>query len=1291
MKYILNSFLLFLLASFFISVDAQKSVLRFRHYTINQGLSQNMIDCIYKDKYGFMWFGTLNGLNRFDGYSFRVYKHNPHDKKSISNNYIYCMCGDKFGNLWLGTASGLNVYIFEQEKFITYRHHDESDNSISYDRINSIFCTKDGDIWAGTGNGADKIRVLDNQGNMVVTRHLKPNQQSGQLLGENVQAIFEDHDGNLWFGTNSGLTFLNVKNNTFNYFENRLNDPSSLSYNEVHTIYMDQYSDLWVGTTFGISRLVKNKEGFINYFHNPGNPTSLIHNAVMSITEDKNGRLLIGTYGGFSMYDRERDNFVNYKQILNASYGLNNDFVNCLYSDNDGNVWIGTERGGINKYNIHEKHFEFFEYEPGIVNGLNHRIVNSIYEDEDNIWIGTAGGGLNKYNKLTDKFTHYLNNLYDPASLSSNFITSIFKDRHNNLWIGSWNGGINKLTPENLNSGKFIVYQNLPTDASSLVSSFVSSIVEDQWGKLWIGTLGGLDRFDPVSGKFEHFNGRYGRKAVDQVGCLQFDLHNNLWVGTMEGLFKIPSQPNSQIDMNSNHIEYFVYDTLDTASISGSYVISLCLDHKNNLWIGTHGNGFNKLVIDSVSNTAKFERYDESHGLSNNVVYCILEDNSGKLWMSTDFGISCFNPQTKNFNNFYSSDGLQSDQFYWSSGFKNKQGKLYFGSMNGLNSFMPEEIIGVRAVPVARITGLTIYNQPVVAGKEYSGKVILPKSILNTSSIKLSHKIREFSIVFSALDYYQPEKIHYEYIMSGFDNQWTRVGPERRFASYTNLSGKKYIFMVRARNNEGICSEEPAKLYIRIMPPFYKTWWFICLGILLASIFLVAFYKIRVYSINQQRIKLKENVSKRTAELSEANTLLEEKQEEIIMQNEELSRHRNNLEDIVAERTAELENAKRKAEEADRLKSAFLANMSHEIRTPMNAIVGFSNLLLTEHDDNEKDEYIRIINDNCDNLMVLINDILDISLIEANQLKTELLPFDTTQVLKDLESVYRLKNKSGVGLFLEIPENTQLILNTDQYRLRQIISNLLSNAIKYTDKGEIRFGYVLKEKDVVFYVSDSGIGIEKNDFLRVFDYFQKLENDTTKLYKGTGIGLSICKKLVELLGGEIWLESEPGKGSTFYFSLPLKKAPDFMPQGHGNSSGKSGMLEPGTRIIIAEDEETNYLLLEKILRPYKVNIIWAKDGKELVEYVKSIAELSNTIIIMDIKMPVLNGLEAFHQIREINAVVPVIAVTAYATENERIEIIKHGFNDYISKPVKIDSLLYAIKKALSKDVTNRSS
>jgi ligand-binding sensor domain-containing protein len=863
-------YMVLLIIGLSVSAFAQKSVLRFSQYTANQGLSQNMVDCILEDSKGFIWFGTWNGLNRFDGYTFIIFKQKPDERKSLSNNFVYSMCEDRSGNLWIGTASGLNVYLYEEDRFIVYRHQPDNKQTIISNRINSIIADKNGDIWIGTDLGADKFSISEKGEINGEIRHYQSGSHPGSLSGNNVTCVYEDPQGNIWIGTDNGLNLLDVQQIAFMHYLNNPRDPNSLPDNQVNTIYRDASGTLWVGTSTGLARMDISSGKFYNYSASPDDPKSLVHDAVMSITEDKTGRLIIGTLGGLSIYNREHDNFDNHTHHLNASYGLNNDFINCLYADDNGNIWIGTERGGINIYNIYQKDFEFLEHVPGDKNSLSHSTVNSIWEDNQHIWIGTAGGGLNLYDKKNETFRHYYLRAGDPNSLSSDFITSIYKDRQGNFWIGSWGGGLNKLTPENKEKGKFIHYEQTPGDTAGLINDFISTIVEDQWGYLWIGTLGGLDRFNPATGIFEHVTGRYRQKEVDQVGCLQFDRDHNLWAGTIQGLFMIPARENGEVDPLSDDLRYFVHVPEDSTSLSGNYVISICLDQQGDLWFGTYGNGINKLVIDSGSSSPfKFAVYTEKQGLSNNVVYGILEDDSGNLWLSTDNGLSSFDPVKEVFRNYYTSDGLQSNQFYWSASYKNNQGKLYFGSMNGLNAFYPDRINITKSSPGTIITDLKIFNQSVEVGKTYYGRVILNKSITSTESIVLSYRSREFSIEFSALDYDQPEKIMYAYKMDGFDDHWTNVSANRRFANYTNLKGGDYTFMVRATNKDGLTDTHPYELQIKIIPPFWATWGFRIAMVLLLIGFIVFYNRYRVYNLQLQKKKLEEQVKERTAKIEE--------------------------------------------------------------------------------------------------------------------------------------------------------------------------------------------------------------------------------------------------------------------------------------------------------------------------------------------------------------------------------------------------------------------------------------
>jgi signal transduction histidine kinase/CheY-like chemotaxis protein len=526
---------------------------------------------------------------------------------------------------------------------------------------------------------------------------------------------------------------------------------------------------------------------------------------------------------------------------------------------------------------------------------------------------------------------------------------------------------------------------------------------------------------------------------------------------------------------------------------------------------------------------------------------------------------------------------------------------------------------------------------------------------------------------YAALHYQSPEGNQYAFMLEGFDKDWNYVG-NQRIATYTNLPPGKYVFKVKAANNDGIWNETPVELAITVRPPWWKTLFFKLLVVFLSVSFIVSFYLLRIRIMKKRQKDLQDMVLSRTVELNDVNVQLEEKQEEISLQNDELMRHRNELEKLIDERTAELKEAKSRAEDADQLKSAFLANMSHEVRTPMNAIIGFAALLEDESVEKEEKEYfIKMIRNNGDTLLTLIDDILDISIIEANQLDLDISEFCLDEIFQELYSYYDLRNDRNIKLelFREDPED-KVYLKTDQIRFRQVMNNLLTNAFKYTEAGYIRFGYRKTGKKIRIFVEDSGVGIEDGDSEKVFDYFHKLNISETKLYQGTGIGLSICKKLVELMESEIRLESQPGKGSMFYFDLP----------GHGFEDEQEGRFSDkkiredlrGISILIAEDEPNNYKLVERILSKTGADLHWAQNGLEAVEYVESNFAKKNLLVIMDIKMPIMNGIEAIREIKKIDKSIPVIAVTAYAQASEKTRIMKERFDHYISKPLHANHL-----------------
>ncbi len=1322
-----------LVASFTLGY-AQKSVLRFQLYTTDQGLSQNMVDCMLKDSKGFMWIGTWNGLNRFDGYNFTIFKQSPNERYSISNNFIYSLVEDRYGNIWVGTSYGLNVYLHDENKFVAYYHQSDNDQSIISDRVNSIVADKNGDIWIGTDKGADKLVISNKNGKIDNFRHYSSDPANkNSLVGNNIYYIYEDLIGNLWFGTDNGLSqYIRTRNQFINYQDNPP-DPSSLSENNVHAIFQDDTNTIWVGTNFGLSRLNIQTGKFISYLNDPGNPKSLVHNAIYCIDKDLNGNLLIGTLGGLSIYNRENDNFTNYRHHLNSTYGLNNEFINCILPDKEGNIWIGTERGGINVYSIYQKNFEFLEHEPGNENSLSHKTVNSIWEDDENIWIGTAGGGLDKYNKKNESFTHFRNIANDANSLASNFITSIYGDKSGNLWVGSWGGGLQKLTPKNVKTGKFIHFRQA-TGSSGLINDYVSSIIEDKWGNLWIGTLGGLDKYIPGNNLFEHTTVKYGNKSVNQVGCLQFDEKNNLWVGTIRGLFKISPSTGQEILPETCKLKYFVNQPGNNTSLSGNYVISICLDSKNNLWFGTYGNGINKLIIDPNTKVESFVNYNESDGLADNIVYGILEDYSGRLWLSTDNGLSCFDTTRLTFRNYYASDGLQSNQFYWSAYYKNNKGKLYFGSMNGLNAFYPDKITESKSTPSTVVTDFKIYNESVVVGKEYNGRLVLNKCITSTDQIILSYKSREISFEFSALDFDQPDKIRYSYKMLNFDEHWTNVPANRRFASYTNLKGGDYVFMVKAINKDGLSDALPYKLKLKIIPPFWATLWFKIVTVILLVGFILLYVQYRTYSLHMQKRKLEQQVHERTAKIEEqkeellaqaehlldSNLQLEKRQELIEGQKEQLEKQNG---EILEQRDRLIE-LNKKVQQINQQQLKFFTHISHEFRTPLTLIsTPLEQIIHDFTEENTIKNKLLSIYKNTQRLLHLINQLMEIRKVETGNIELKTTKGDIVEFIKNISNSFiSLANQRKIDFSItSTHKSLEIYFDTD--KIENIIYNLLSNAFKYTsEKGKVHIDITQRKGDidssdsisivdkhhykhlvideyVEICISDSGQGIESAHIKDIFRRFYRVSSESNHNIKGTGIGLFLVKELTKAHKGLLYVKSKPGQGSSFKVYIPITDS--YIASGevltdHPTKRGEEENVHVqilADQLVTEQSYTVNRIEFNHIKQNGKPLIILIDDDQELRNYTSDylsnsfkVLQASNglegleqavenqpDLIISDIMMPEMDGLEFCHQIKTdlITSHIPVILLTARSEVDDYIDGFQSGADDYIPKPFNI--------------------
>lgn len=1115
---LIGCFILFL--SLF-KVQAQINDANFQRISSDQGLSHNTISRIIQDSLGFIWLATENGLNKFDGYNTVVYKYDNDDTTSISGNFITALFLDSKGDLWVGTNSGgINKYDKYSDNFKRIQLYPDNTKTVLTSSIDVIIETDDGTILIGTV-GSGIFEYGPETDTYKQYRHNPLNKNS--ISSNSIFALYKDMNGIIWIGTvEKGLDRFDKKKKEFtNYLFNSAKPNNKLD-NTITHILEDDSGELWLTTYNGVKRFNKYTKNVIELHHKPGNSNSLPHQFANAITKDADGNIWIGTTSGLSnirISDSGEALFHNFKYNEYDPNSISDNAILSLHTDYSGNVWIGTSGNGICVYSRNNKKFQHIKSIPGVKNSLSHNTIRAFHEDTTGIiWIGTNGEGLDLFVKDEQQFYNLKSDPNNPNSLSENSISSILRDREGTLWIGTRNFGLNKTLQKSpvksVIAGKSLSYEHYmpnPEDSESISHFFIQAIYEDKRNLFWVGTEDGLNLMNRENGKFTVFknNPENPHSISDnriQSNCILAIDSSTIWIGTWNGLNRmhIPHTPKTSIASNpekfKENIRFtrFLHNPSDSNSISENRIISLFQDKKGTLWVGTYSGGLNKVLISNQENNEdeliRFINYTEKDGLVNNTIYGILEDDYNKLWLSTNNGLSQFDPETEKFYNYYKKDGLQENQFYWGANLKSTNGDLYFGGINGFNICSPEKAALNEKAPTTVITDFKIFNKPVSFGKNNS---LIKQHINYAKEIKLSYEHSFFSFGFSALSYTDPENNEYAYKMEGFDTDWNYIG-NKRTATYTNLNPGKYIFKVKASNNKGVWNQTGTSINIFIKPPFWKTWLFRIFMLVLAISTYIIVHKFSVRQIQKQKEKLKKMVS-------------------------------------------ELTLAKEKAEEADNLKSSFLANMSHEIRTPLNAILGFSSLATDpSYSDKEKETYKCHIETNTTSLLQVIDDILDFSRIEAGQMAVSFEIFNANEFI---ESIFGLWQHKAMNSNIELRKKTlneqdEKYIYSDKTRINQILTNLLSNAFKFTKTGYIELGISFIDTFFHLYVKDTGIGVSHKNQELIFDRFRKIEEDKANLYRGSGLGLAISKKIAQNLNGELIVESEPNKGSTFTLSIP---------------------------------------------------------------------------------------------------------------------------------------------------------
>jgi ligand-binding sensor domain-containing protein/signal transduction histidine kinase len=830
------------------------SVLRFERIGLEEGLSQSVVYAMAQDQFGFLWFGTTDGLNRYDGHTFEVFQPDPDNPTSISDRWITTLLDDREGNVWIGTLrGGLNRYDHNTGNFIPYVYESLNPSSLASNHVTALLEDKDGYLWVGTNNGLDRY---DPQTGEFKHFRSTPGQQNS-LPGNFISTLYEDSHGVIWVGTNNnGLGSIDTTDLSFRTYVHNEENPNSLTSNSIHAIVEDKQGYLWIGTPEGVNRISPDRNIFIHYTHEDTNPNSVIDDYVHALYIDQAGTLWIGTENGLDRYDFNTYRFIHYQHNRGETTSLSSNSIYTIYEDRGGVLWIGTYGGGLNKYNRGQSKFTYFNADPSKQNSLNSNFIFPIVVDAANtVWIGTLGGGLNNYNPRTGLFTYYTNDQEDPNSLVSDVVISAYIDRNGTLWVGT-NRGLSRFDAE---SGDFINYTastEEPEQEANIVPGAVHAILEDSQGLLWVGAANGLYQFEPDAETFIPFTGDPSQTDSQKnyhVTAIYEDSDHNLWIGTSDnGL--------NRYDPAKMTYTRYLSEPQNPGSLSHNSVLAIYQDNRGIIWIATAGGGLNRYQPESDSFTA----ITEKNGLPNNVVYGILEDNSGNLWLTTNRGLSRYNPVTGVFRNYTTKDGIQSIEFNQNAYAKGRDGKLYVGGINGFNIFDPAEVNDSTYAPPIVLTSFTQGSQPLPDRPRME----------QLKNVTLTWPDNNFSFEFAILGYASPSQNQYAYMLENFESSWNYIG-SRREGRYTNLPGGNYILRLKGSNNDGVWNEYGQSISITVVPPLWETWTFRIMAVLAVIGLGAGAYTIRVRSIRLQNLHLEQIVRERTSALQKRTTEME--------------------------------------------------------------------------------------------------------------------------------------------------------------------------------------------------------------------------------------------------------------------------------------------------------------------------------------------------------------------------------------------------------------------------------
>ncbi len=1052
----------------------------FEHLTTRDGLSQMSVLVILQDRQGFMWFGTADGLNRYDGATFKIFKHRPGDPDSLLPGPIRALHRDATGKLWMAVGRGLSQFDPVTEKFTHYRHDPDDPQSLAGHGVSAITEGSAGGLWVGSpGGGLSRFDPVTRS--FTHYRH-EPGHPDSSSHDE-VSALWRDSSGSLWIATHGGLDKFDPETESLIRYRHDGEDPRSLSHDRVMALLTDSSGGLWVGTDGGgLNRFDPVTESFARHRHEDDDPASLSGDRVLSILEDAAGHLWIGTRdSGLSRFDPARQSFTRYRHDPASPTSLARGAVHSIFEDLTGGLWIGTSDGGLNRFDPARGGFFHFRHRAGDPNSLSHDYVRAVFEDRSGeLWIGTRDGGLNRFDPAHERWTHYRQDDDDPESLSSDRVRTIMEDAAGKLWIGTLTGGLNLFDPVH---GKFLQFAADPPLLD------IRALLEDRSGELWIGMFNGglarLDRDREHLGRYRHDAEDPHSLSHDYVYCLLEDRSGRLWIGTAGGGL-------NRSDPASERFIHYRHDPADTDSLSSDTVNSIFEDSSGRLWIATPSglNGFDP-------GQGIFTHFTESEGLGHDFIYGILEDDLKRLWLSTNHGLARFDPATNRWASYDTRDGLQDNEFNTGAFHRSARGMMYFGGIHGFNAFKPEQFRDNSYLPPIVATSFKIFGQEVDLGRSSS----------YLEEIELGYQDNYFSFEFAALSFTRPDNNQYAYMLEGFDDSWIESGT-RRYANYTNVPAGDYTFRIRGSNNDGVWNQEGTSIAIAVRPPPWKTWWAYTLYSLALVSMITLYVRSQKKELEHERA-IAEQERTTSQRLSEADAVKSELIEALEAKNAELA----NYHQILA----------------------------HDLKNPLVTIGLFLGALRRDEaagDTRRLAQDFGRITLAVTQMRQLLEKLPEYS--RAGERATS----PQTVGLKELahEAMDLVSDEIAErGIEVHVAPDLPIVYG-DRERLLVVFTTLFDNAVKFMGdepRPRIEVGARQCEEDVTFHVRDNGIGIDPRYYKKIFGLFDRLD----PAGGGTGMGLALAKKIVEAHGGSIWVESEGlGSGSTLCVTLPRRGA-----------------------------------------------------------------------------------------------------------------------------------------------------